>query len=50
MGILDEANPQIEIGEPPKSIPRAKEQPVVPALPFPNRFSKSKKEESVKEI
>ena len=48
-GLLDEANPQIEIGEPPKKMPRTKEQPIVPSLPFLSWFSKSKKEES-KEI
>ena len=49
-GILNEANPQIEVGEPPKKMPRTKEQPVVITLPFPYRFSKSKKEENEKEI
>ena len=48
-GILDESNPQIEVGEPPKKMPRTKEQPIVPTLSFPSRFSKSK-EESEKEI
>ena len=49
-GILDEANPQIEIGEPAKNMPRTEEQPVIPTLPFPSQFSKSKKEKSEKEI
>ena len=50
LGILDEANPQIEVREPPKKIPTTEVQPMVPILPFPNCFSKSKKEESEKEI
>ena len=49
-GILDEANPQIEVKEPPKKMPRTVEQPIIPTLPFPSQFSKSKKEESEKEI
>ena len=50
LGIFDEANLQIEVGKPPKKIPRTEEQPVVPALPFPSQFSKSKKEKSEKKI
>ena len=48
--ILDKANPQIEIGEPQKKMRRTEEQPVVSVLLFSSRFSKSKKEESEKEI
>ena len=50
LGILDEANPQIEVEKSPKKMQRTKEQLIVPALPFPSRFSKSKKEESEEEI
>ena len=49
-GVLDEANPQIEVGEPPKKMSRTEEQPIVSTLPFPSQFSKSKKEESEKEV
>ena len=48
--ILDEANPQIEVEEPPKKMPRTEKQPIVPTLPFPSHFSKSKKKESEKKI
>ena len=49
-GVLDEATSPIEVGEQPKKMPITEVQPVVPALPFPSWFSKSKKEESKKEI
>ena len=45
-GVLDEATSPIEVGEQPKKMPITEVQPVVPALPFPSWFSKSKKEES----
>ena len=35
-GILDEANPQVEVKEPPKKMPRTVEQPIIPTLPFPS--------------
>ena len=43
LGILDEANPQIEVGEPPKKMPRTEEQLAISVLLFLSRFSKSKK-------
>ena len=49
-GVIDEATSPIEIGEPPKKMPRTEIQPVVLALPFPSRFARSKKEENEKEI
>ena len=49
-GILNETNPQIEVEEAPKKMPRIEERPIVLTLPFPSQFSKSKKEESEKEI
>ena len=49
-GVLDKATSPIEVGEPFKKMPITEAQPMVVALPFPSRFSKSKKEESEKEI
>ena len=49
-GILEEATSPIDFGEPPKNMPRTEVQPMIPALPFLSRFSRSKKEESEKEI
>ena len=48
-GVIDEATSPIEIGEPPKKMPRTEIQPVVLALPFPSWFARSKKEENKKE-
>ena len=50
LGILDDAISLTEVGELPKKMPLTEIQPVVPASPFPSWFSKSKKEESEKEI
>ena len=50
MGIVEEATSSIEVGEPPKRMPRTEVQPVTPTLPFRSQFFRSKKEESEKEI
>ena len=49
-GVIDEATFPIEIGKPPKKMPRTKIQQVVLALPFSSWFARSKKEENEKEI
>ena len=49
-GIIDEATSLIEVGEPPKKMLRTEVQLVIPTLPFPSRFFRSKKEENEKEI
>ena len=48
--MIDAATSTIEAGEPPKKMPRTKSQPIIPALPFPSRFARSKKEGNEKEI